>query len=76
MFLTGEESREESQQAGVQGGESPAGEADVEPEDKRSGPEAVVADQRRSAHTDFFYLLAVTLQRSGQDDKQPQNKED
>lgn len=45
LVLTGEASGEEDQQDGVQGGESAAGEADVEPEDKRSGPEALVADR-------------------------------
>ena len=39
----GEESGEEGQQDGVQGRESPTGEADVEPEDKHSGPEALAA---------------------------------
>lgn len=43
LVLTGEASGEEGQQDGVQGGEGAAGEADVEPENKRSGPEALVA---------------------------------
>lgn len=53
-FETGAESREESQQDGVQGRKSQTGEADVEPENERSRPEALVAGCRRSARTDFI----------------------
>lgn len=51
FVCSGEESREESQQDGIQGRESPTGEANVEPEDKCSRPEALEADRRLGLFT-------------------------
>lgn len=62
----GAESREESQQDGVQRRESPTGEAVVEPEDKHSRPEALVADDQGTAHTDFLpTLLFILMELTG-----------
>lgn len=63
LVLTGEASGEEGQQDGVQGGEGAAGEADVEPENKRSGPEALAAgrDWRTSDGTELEPRLSSSV---------------